>query len=243
MRIKLKYPDVDTFLKKYGHNLSEDSVFIVTKSFKPVGTPLRFEFVLVTDAGDQPVFRGEGTVATVREEPAGPSKPQGMTVRFSRLFGDGAQLVARARDARPRRATNPPPPPPVEPPPPPEELSSAREISSGEFQALHPPVEPELPAPSPEPTERIELPPATPPAATNHEAAARPPLVDVDALAREWQISPERVDEILHRRRPRDPALAAELEGLLASPAPPSVTAAEATARLAQLLDRRRKPR
>jgi hypothetical protein len=69
------------------------------------------------------------------------------------------------------------------------------------------------------------------------------PHVDVDALAAEWQISPQRVDEILRRRRPRDPALGQELEALLRTEAPADVSPEEATHRLAQLLDRRRGPR
>jgi hypothetical protein len=276
LRIKLKYPDVEAFLHRYGPNITKTSVFIGTKSVKPVGTTVRFEFVLVNPSGEQPVFRGEGTVEMVREADAvAPGKPQGMSVKFERLFGDGAELVERAIKLRPRgqRGTIPPPPPPPVPTQretSSEELTSPRDISSGEFAGLAaaptpapPPPElepPEVPSPPVAATQEALAPPEAPdapppaepapretPAAppADDPRAARAPVahVDVDALAAEWQISTDRVDEILRRRRPRDPAYAAELEALLSAPTQASVSPAEATARLAQLLDRRRRPR
>lgn len=227
MRVKLKYPNVDTFLQKYGPHLSRTAVFIATKATKPVGTPLRFEFVLVNEAGEQPVFRGEGVVQSVREADAvAPGRPPGMSVKFERLFGDGAELIERA--VRLRGGAPPPPEAPRARENTGEvELASPQDISSGEFEALRPPpsVAEVIPATVPPPD------PPAPPSSTAH--------VDVDALATEWQVSTARVDEILQRRRPRDPAYAAELEALLSTPQPTSISPAEATKRLAQLLDRR----
>jgi hypothetical protein len=318
LRIKLKYPDVDVFLQRYGPNLSKTAVFIATKTLKPVGTNIRFEFVLVNEAGEQPVFRGEGTVDSLREGDAvGPGKPHGMSVKFSRLFGDGEQLIARALKLRSgQRGTVPAAPPKATRDQSGEvELTSPRDISSGEFEGLAPPdqtrvelpLEPtrvqsdhsvptrveappeddelmpqellksepalqtlkeddEEPPPPPPRARSMTRPPPPPPEAVRPLAPQMPPPlaepsarielismprassppgehVDVDALAAEWQIATDRVDEILRRRRPRDPAYAAELDALLSRPTPDAVSAAEATSRLAQLLDRRRRPR
>jgi len=225
MRVKLKYPDVDTFLQKYGPHLSRTAVFIATKATKPVGTPLRFEFVLVHETGETPVLRGEGMVQSVREADAvAPGRPQGMSVKFERLFGDGAALIERV--VRLRGGAPPPPEVPRMKEVTGEvELASPQDISSGEFAVLRPPAGDAIPASVPQPD------PPAPPSSTAH--------VDADALATEWHVSTARVDEILRRRRPRDPAYAAELEALLSTPQPTSISAAEATKRLAQLLDRR----
>ena len=97
MRVKLRYPDVDTFLVKYGPNLSRGGVFIGTKTPKAVGTPVRFDFVLVHDDVEQSVLRGEGIVHFVREAgPEGPARTPGMGLRFTKLYDDGQALVDRA---------------------------------------------------------------------------------------------------------------------------------------------------
>jgi hypothetical protein len=172
-----------------------------------------------------------------------------MSIKYDRLFGDGEALVARAVEMRAGakgRLPNSPPPPPrqtreitgeVE-------LANSRDISSGEFEGLK--AEPEASPPPPVETAPppIMMADATVPVAIT-PTRSRPNVahVDVDALATEWQISTDRVDEILRRRRPRDPADAQELESLLAAPVADSISPAEATARLAQILDRRRRPR
>lgn len=95
--MKLRYPDVDTFLVKYGPNLSRGGVFIGTKTPKPVGTPIRFDFVLVHEEVELSVLRGEGVVHFVRELESGPpSRTPGMGLRFTKLHDDGQALVDRA---------------------------------------------------------------------------------------------------------------------------------------------------
>ena len=97
LRVKLRYPDVATFLVKYGPNLSRGGVFIGTKTPKAVGTSVRFDFVLVHDDVETSVLRGEGVVHFVREPaPDAPSRTPGMGLRFMKLYDDGQALVDRA---------------------------------------------------------------------------------------------------------------------------------------------------
>ncbi len=94
MRIKLKYPDVDTFIQKYSVNISRGGIFIATRTPKAVGTLVRFEFQLATSV---PVIRGEGQVIWVKAfDPAQPKKVHGMGVRFTRLDSESRALVDRA---------------------------------------------------------------------------------------------------------------------------------------------------
>ncbi|MCS6914523.1 MAG: TIGR02266 family protein [Myxococcales bacterium] len=98
MRIKLKYADVDTFIQRYAVNISRGGVFIATRSPKPVGTLLRFEFQL---ASSLPVLRGEGQVIWVRPfDPEQPRRVHGMGVRFTRLDAESRQIVERALEWR-----------------------------------------------------------------------------------------------------------------------------------------------
>jgi len=96
MRIKLKYPDVDTFIQKYAVNISKGGIFIATKTPKPVGTLIRFEFLLA-NAETTAVIRGEGQVQWTREfDATQPTKPHGMGVKFTKLDGESQAVVERA---------------------------------------------------------------------------------------------------------------------------------------------------
>jgi uncharacterized protein (TIGR02266 family) len=96
MRIKLKYPDIDTFIQKYAVNISRGGIFIATKQPKPVGTNVRFEFLLANAEGTS-VIRGEGQVQWTREyDPEAPTRAHGMGVKFTRLDSDSQALVERA---------------------------------------------------------------------------------------------------------------------------------------------------
>ena len=53
MRIRLKYPDVETFISKYAVNISRGGIFIATKTPKAVGTHLKFEFMLANEVGSR----------------------------------------------------------------------------------------------------------------------------------------------------------------------------------------------
>ena len=131
MRIKLKYPDVETFIQKYAVNISRGGIFIATKQPKAVGTFVRFEFLL-SDAGQSSIIRGEGQVQWTKEfDAAHPAKPHGMGVKFSRLDADSQALIDRALRWRADHGTSPGAPPPAP-------TSSAHTISSGDGSQADP---------------------------------------------------------------------------------------------------------
>ena len=228
MRIKLKYPDVDTFLQKYGPNISRGGIFISTKVPRAVGTPIRFDFVLVHDGEERSVLRGEGTVHFVKEaDPRAPTRPQGMGIKFVRLFDDGQALIDRALQLR---GAPPEPPPRSDLPEGVREvtgevvLANPSDISSGEFEVLRPSAHAASAAPPPD----------------DHDDAPAHDL-DLDALAHDLQVSPDRVSAVLRRARVKVPSSDDELESLLTSSVSPVVSSNEAAAGLEQLLARRRK--
>ena len=113
MRIKLKYPDVETFIQKYAVNISRGGIFIATKHPKPVGTFVKFEFLL-SDAGTSSIIRGEGQVQWTKEyDAAHPMKAHGMGVKFSRLDADSQAVIDRALRWRAEHGTNPGAPVPI----------------------------------------------------------------------------------------------------------------------------------
>jgi len=100
MRIKLKYPDVETFIQKYAVNISRGGIFIATKQPKPTGTVVRFEFLL-GNAEQTSLIRGEGVVQWTREyDPSTPTKAHGMGVKFTRLDAESQMIVDRALQFR-----------------------------------------------------------------------------------------------------------------------------------------------
>ncbi len=212
MRIKLKYPDVDTFLQKYGPNISRGGVFISTKAPRPVGTAIRFDFVLVHEGKEQSVLRGEGTVHFVKDHDASvPGRPHGMGIKFVRLFDDGQALIDRAlslRGAVPEVPSTPDLPAGTREITGEVELANPRDISSGEFQT---------------------------------QAQAPDPELDIDALVERWHVSLEKVDEVLRRPRSRDAAREEDLAALLEPRADASVSRETAAAELEQLLVRKPK--
>jgi uncharacterized protein (TIGR02266 family) len=103
MKVKLKYADVETFIARYAVNLTRGGVFIATPSPKPVGTLLRFEFVLTGTPSGRPlsVLRGEGQVQwTQPYDESAPDRPYGMGVRFLRLDEESQEVVDRALATR-----------------------------------------------------------------------------------------------------------------------------------------------
>src|SRR3954470_8808385 len=97
MRIKLKSPDVETFIQKYAVNISRGGIFVATKQPKAVGTALRFEFLLANSDAGESIIRGEGQVQWTREfDPTQPQKPHGMGIRFTKLDVESQALIERA---------------------------------------------------------------------------------------------------------------------------------------------------
>jgi uncharacterized protein (TIGR02266 family) len=107
MRIKLKYPDVETFIQKYAVNISRGGIFIATKQPKPVGTFVKFEFLL-SNAEAESIIRGEGQVQWTKEfDPANPARAHGMGVKFMRLDAGSQAVVDRALRWRAEHGTSP----------------------------------------------------------------------------------------------------------------------------------------
>jgi uncharacterized protein (TIGR02266 family) len=93
MRMKLRFPDVDTFIERYAANISRTGLFIATRQPKPVGTQLKFEILLTGANTEQSVLRGEGRVQVTREyDPAEPQRSAGMAVKISHL-DEGSRAV------------------------------------------------------------------------------------------------------------------------------------------------------
>ncbi len=83
VRVRLRYPDLDTFVEKFAPNVTRGGIFLASRDPRPVGTVLRFE-VLLRQGG--PVLSGKGRVTWVKEfNPAEPHRPYGMGVQFLQL--------------------------------------------------------------------------------------------------------------------------------------------------------------
>ena len=92
IRIRLKYPDLDTFIEKYAANISQGGMFIQSRAPQPVGTTLRFEVLL---ADGSRLLKGEGKVIWVREyDAAQPTKVHGMGVKFLELDDESQSVVS-----------------------------------------------------------------------------------------------------------------------------------------------------
>ncbi len=93
MRIRLKYPDINTFIEKYSANISQGGMFIQSQAPQPVNTPLRFEVVLQDGTS---LLRGEGRVIWIKEYDAScPTRVHGMGIRFLRLDKESEAMVER----------------------------------------------------------------------------------------------------------------------------------------------------
>jgi len=80
VRVRLRYPDLETFVEKYAPNVTRGGIFLASREPRPVGDVLRFE-VSLRQGG--PVLSGEGRVTWVKEfNPAEPHRPYGMGVQF-----------------------------------------------------------------------------------------------------------------------------------------------------------------
>jgi molecular chaperone DnaK len=185
MRIKLKYPDVETFIQKYAVNISRGGIFIATKSPKAVGTFVKFEFLL-SDATSSSIIRGEGQVQWTKEfDPQNPAKAHGMGVKFTRLDRDSQGVIDRALRWRAEHGTNPRVPVPV-PTSSAHTISTATRDESGEVTLPDaregsradrlPEREPSQANPLPQPPEQDDLPPVMAPPVIAPPAMAPPVL-------------------------------------------------------------------
>jgi uncharacterized protein (TIGR02266 family) len=138
VRVRLRYPDLDTFVEKYAPNVTRGGIFLASREPRPVGEVLRFEVLL--RQGD-PVLSGRGRVAWVKEfNPTEPHRPYGMGVQFLEVDAPARPVLDRLLERKQSRPTESQPvvgpassasmpirlPPPLSTPPsngtPPDEL-------------------------------------------------------------------------------------------------------------------------
>lgn len=93
VRVRLRYPDLDTFVERFAPNITRGGVFIASRAPRPVGDSFPFEVQLATG---QVALAGEGKVIWVKEfNPAEPNKPHGMGVQFTNLAPASKELLQR----------------------------------------------------------------------------------------------------------------------------------------------------
>lgn len=98
MRIRLKYPDVDTFIRKYAPNINRNGMFIQSRVPPEVGTVLRFQLVL---KDGEVLLHGKGRVVWIKEyDAANPTRAHGMGVRFLALDERSRKLIEKVMDLR-----------------------------------------------------------------------------------------------------------------------------------------------
>ena len=137
VRVRLKYPDVETFSDRFAPNVTRGGIFLASRDPRPVGTVVRFEVSLVSGT---PVLVGKGRVTWTKVyDPAEPNKPYGMGVQFIELEGPSRAVLDRL--LRKREPSRPPPlpRPTSSPPPTPSELAKTQRLR----HPLRPAPEPE----------------------------------------------------------------------------------------------------
>jgi molecular chaperone DnaK len=221
VRVRLKYPDLDSFAERFAPNVTRGGIFLASREPRPVGTLLRFEVSLMSGT---PVLTGKGRVTWTKAfDPKEPSRPYGMGVQFTELDASSRAVLDRLLQKRDQPARTGPQP--VRPPPTPvAALDPGRapaptvERSRAETAKTQP-----LKRPSPPP-----LPPSLPP----RQATAEAELAAAD-----------RLDEATFRRLiERARTLACEVSDVeeLARPADePPPTLAQALAELPRCLGMR----
>jgi uncharacterized protein (TIGR02266 family) len=110
VRVRLKHPDVQTFVERFAPNVTRGGVFLASREPRPVGALIRFEVSLVTGAV---VLTGEGRVTWVKPYNASePARPHGMGVQFTDLDASSRPMLERLlerREASGRKVSSPPP--------------------------------------------------------------------------------------------------------------------------------------
>lgn len=231
LRVKLRYPDVPTFIDKFAVNIGRVGMFLPTRALQPPGTELRFELRL---ADEQVVLSGMGRVASVvTPDERGPQTIPGMAIEFQRMTRESRDLVMRLLEYRRERGLG-------EPALPSPEASIEEAASRDSSEAL--PMRG-----SPPPAQATSLPAALPsPLPAEPARRQRRPLAELIADLPPAERSAVDLEDDgaaggLARARERARALAerevdSELAELLRPPEPTPIDAAAAAAELARQL-------
>jgi molecular chaperone DnaK len=93
VRVRLRYPDLDTFVERFAPNITRGGVFIASRSPRPVGAEFAFEIQIATGAV---ALAGEGKVIWIKEfNQSEPTRAHGMGVQFVSLSGPSRALLQR----------------------------------------------------------------------------------------------------------------------------------------------------
>ncbi len=93
VRVRLRFPDLDTFVERFAANVTRGGVFIASRSPRPVGDVFPFEVQL---ASGEIALAGEGKVIWVKEyNPDEPNKPHDMGVQFASLTSPSRAVLKR----------------------------------------------------------------------------------------------------------------------------------------------------
>jgi uncharacterized protein (TIGR02266 family) len=93
VRVRLRHPDLETFVERFAANVTRGGVFIASRAPRPVGDQFPFEVQLATG---YVALAGEGKVIWVKEyNPIEPTKPHGMGVQFVSLSAPSREVLAR----------------------------------------------------------------------------------------------------------------------------------------------------
>lgn len=220
IRFRLQYPDVETFVAKYAVNISEGGMFIASMEPPSVGSIVRFELSI---AGGELVLRGEGEVVWVAPfDPLRPMDACGMSLRFQRMDADSMAMVRRVlsyKTDHPERFIQPAPDP----------------YATTAYRPQPPVSGPTEPAPA-----KLPPPPVDPSSQQTpvHDSLAASPL----SLSARTPVPGESSHPASHPSMITPAALEEELADLLKPKAASSVTPADASKMLSELLDRRLRP-
>lgn len=105
VRIRLRYPDLDSFVERFAPNVTRGGLFLASRNVQAVGEVIDFEIQLVSG---EIALAGRGKVTWVKEyNPAEPNRPFGMGVQFVEIVGQSRAVLARI--LRAKAAGQPPP--------------------------------------------------------------------------------------------------------------------------------------
>ncbi len=100
MRVRLKYPDLETLVDRFAPNVTRGGIFLASRDPRPVGSLIRFEVSLLSGTV---ALSGEGKVTWVKPfDPATPTRPHGMGVSFTLIDPDSREMFRQLIDRRER---------------------------------------------------------------------------------------------------------------------------------------------
>ncbi|MFW2389048.1 MAG: TIGR02266 family protein [Polyangiales bacterium] len=98
LKIRYKSASLEEFIERYSSDISGGGVFIKAKKPLPVGTLLKFEFILQDEST---LIHGVGRVVWRREAAdASPHDPAGMGIKFIKMDPDSRSVVQRISQGR-----------------------------------------------------------------------------------------------------------------------------------------------